>query len=670
MFDNVRVTGLVGEVMNGLGSADGVATVANVPPTIAGGFSSALRTESQGLRFEGFEISDPALIEPTEWFAWAVDMDDGTPSTWNYAGSLAPPQFSVLIVHTMCTSGNACAEYTGLRNLLLAADDTGVVDGFNFINVPSPVAPTLSLLLQYDVIVVATNWAYFSFAPFDLARRLVGDRLASYIDAGRGGVLTMMAVYDLSTGAGDIFTINGRYMDQDYGAFEKEFYIFVPQTSLGTRYVPEHDIFVKVGPNVGTAAISPGDMRLTVGGGGNAAGRNGQLLADWPNGNSAIGVKALLNGERTAHFGAYGAGIAGPTQNAMLLRNMIGWVSGGIPSPKVPAFTHVYGDNGIYTVDFSVIDDDMGFVWDAAANAPVEVIPGVEISHRFVEVAVDNVDPKIVKVPGSGGGAEAFIATEFCLRVSGQAGNSVTMSVYADGLLFTTTTVRMTGSPNVPIDKCGLAKVDVMRTQSFTVELTYSAPNGGSNPTWLIIGPWREPVNPGHGTIVIKYDEFKEGGVTFVSTPLPTLKRDLLDSGQGAKIDFSAEAFDVGTDDLAFVWSWGGEGSVVYDATDPDSVYTIHVYHNDGTARSDGDLEQLDLLGFSEPYFDRAANDERSSAGTTNFRVRDSAVHAFPGGQGIYYVFLMVVDDDNGRGYTSPFLRDGMDIEVIVLDLR
>jgi hypothetical protein len=75
MFDNVRITGIVGEVMNGLGSADGVATVANVPPTIAGGFSSALRTESQGLRFEGFEISDPALIEPTEWFAWAVDMD-------------------------------------------------------------------------------------------------------------------------------------------------------------------------------------------------------------------------------------------------------------------------------------------------------------------------------------------------------------------------------------------------------------------------------------------------------------------------------------------------------------------------------------------------------------------------------------------------------------------
>ena len=136
----------------------------------------------------------------------------------------------------------------------------------------------------------------------------------------------------------------------------------------------------------------------------------------------------------------------------------------------------------------------------------------------------------------------------------------------------------------------------------------------------------------------------------------------------GAKVDFVAEAYDPGTDDLAFLWSWGSDASDVYGWT-PESVYAIHVHHNDGTARTDGVLARPQYLGFSEPYFDRWANDERSPIGTTDFRVRDTAVHAFTGGQAYYYVFLMVLDDDNGRGYPSPYGLDGIDVEVIVVDL-
>jgi len=35
----------------------------------------------------------------------------------------------------------------------------------------------------------------------------------------------------------------------------------------------------------------------------------------------------------------------------------------------------------------------------------------------------------------------------------------------------------------------------------------------------------------------------------------------------------------------------------------------------------------------------------------------------------VYYVFLMVVDDDNGRGYPSTFFHDGIDIQVLLVDL-
>jgi len=224
---------------------------------------------------------------------------------------------------------------------------------------------------------------------------------------------------------------------------------------------------------------------------------------------------------------------------------------------------------------------------------------------------------------------------------------------------------RMNGDPNPPTEKCAMLRVVVLASHTYAADLTYSDPEGGSNPTWLIFSPWREPVTPGHGTISTKYD-FDTAGT--VSQSLDTLKQDLFDSGRGAKIDFVAEAYDSGTDDLAFLWSFGAEGGVVYDPS-AESVYGIHVHHNDGSARTDGDLAGLQYLGFSEPYFDRGANDERTPFGTTNFRVRDTAVHAFEGGQAYYYVFLLVVDDDNSRGYPSASAHDGMDVEVFVVDL-
>ena len=663
--DNFRVTGVVGEVMEGLGSAEGTATIANVAPTVIGGFDSALRDEAQALEFKGFKIDDPALLEPTEWFAYAWDFDDGTPVEWTYKGSLAPPKLDVFVIQTLCLSGNSCGEYRQLEDTLLAQDDVGSVTPFNFINYPFlPTAPTLNTMLQYDVIVVATNWAYISYQPFDLARRQVGDRLAQYIDAGRGGVVTVMAVYDLSAFYGDIFSINGRYMDDDYGPFERLEYLFGGGV-LGTIHDPEHDLFVGVASGgVESAFIHSGDYKVSRGGRNNAAGADGVLLADWTDGNSAVGVKELNNGMRTVHVGMFG--MPQGSQSGMLWRNALGWASGGIPSPKIPAFTHTFGDNGVYTIDLMAIDDDMGYEWDFGANEPMAVLD-TEISHRLVEVAVDNVEPTIVPKSGTGGGIEAFIATQVCIRISGQAGNSVTADVYEDGVLAASVTAtRESGSPNPETEKCGLLKVDVLAAHDYSVDLTYSRPNGGSNPTWLIFSPWRDPVSPGHGTISQKYD-FSAAGT--ISVDLPNLKRALVDSGLGAKIDFSAEAYDPGTDDLAFLWAWGTEDSVPYEISSL-SVYTIHVYHNSGDTRTDGALETPQFLGFSEPYFDRDANDERSPMGTMDFRVRDTAVHAFSGGQDLYYVFLLVLDDDNSRGYPSTFLHDGIDVEFLVVDLR
>jgi hypothetical protein len=594
---------------------------------------------------------------------------------WVYKGSLAPNRLNILIVHTIClgaiyatcqagSSGDLVAFVAALKSL----DDVGVVDTWNYMNYPNvPTAPDLSLMMQYDVIIVATNWAYTSYAPFDLARRQVGDRLADYMDSGRGGVLTEMAVYDLSGGA-DTFAIRGRYITDQYGPFKGANYNF-GGTTLGERLDPNHDVFTGVGPDVQSTIIFSGNYPLTVGGKNNAAGMNGILLAKWSGGQMAVGVKTLLNGARDAHFGAWATPAGADTP--MLLRNLIGWVSGGLPSPKIPDFTHVWGDNGIYTVTITAIDDDMGFVWDAAANAPVQVLFGQGtgfLSERKVTVSVDNVDPTIQTGAG-GAGFGAFIATKVCLRVSGQAGNTVTANIFADGVLVGTTTVTRqdNGGPNPTTDKCGLFKIDVMGTgtHTYSADLVYQQPNGGSNPTWLIFQPWREPITPGHGTVTLKVD-LSAPGTTVV--PLPTLKQDLIAGGQGAKIDFQAEASDPGTDDLAFFWIWGAGGAYVPGS--PTSDYTIHVWHNDGGAMANGVLAGTQFLGFTEPYFDRTANTGRSPFGTENFDVRDTATHSFSGGQALYYVTLIVLDDDNARGYASHFApNDGTDMAFFVINL-
>jgi hypothetical protein len=407
-----------------------------------------------------------------------------------------------------------------------------------------------------------------------------------------------------------------------------------------------------------------GDNAVTVGGLGIAAGMNGLNLADNAAGGRGVGVKELSNGARAVHIGAF-LGPYGPDM-PRLLYNAIGWAAGGIPTPNLKPFNYQFGDDGIYTVELSVIDDDMGYVWDPVNNVPVEVIPGIPYAKRFMTVTVDNVDPTIAS---DNGGFEAFIATTVCVRVSGTEGNSVTAEVFEDGVLVSsTTTLRLTGDPNPPDEKCGLFKMDVLKAHSYDATLTYSAPNGGSNPTWLIFNPWRDPVTPGHGTVSWKYDLETDGEV--IPQSLSTLKTGLLDSGHGAKIDFTAEAYDPGTDDLAFFWIWGAVSNSPYEnPNDATQVYQINVHHNTGMPTSDGTLADPQHLGFSEPYFDRAANTGRSPLGTMNYRVHDTAAHAFDMEQSMYYVALIVFDDDNGRGYPSPFMTDGIDMDFIFLDL-
>lgn len=374
-----------GGPIGGLGNVSGPANITNVDAVITGGFDSAERDPDGNVSFYGFRIADPALFESTEWFAYAWDFGDGTPVEWEYVGNLTPPKFEVLLLHTLCLSGNSCANYTALRDTLQGLDDVASVDGHNFMNYPgNPQAPALGVLLSHDVVVVAMNWGYASYRPWDVVRRLVGNRLAEYLDADAGGVVTLMTAFDSSPQLGDGFTLSGRYVVDDYGPFEKSTF-GANGSTLGTLLDPDHDLFVDVhASDVESSRVHSGNYSVTIGGNGEAAGRNGTVLARWSDGNSAIGVKTLNNGRRTVHLGLSWSIVGGDTPQ--LLRNAIGWAAGGIPTPLLMPITHQFGNSPPYTVDLMIIDDDMGWEWDFLNQVPIEIIAPAVISHRYITI--------------------------------------------------------------------------------------------------------------------------------------------------------------------------------------------------------------------------------------------------------------------------------------------
>ena len=95
----------------------------------------------------------------------------------------------------------------------------------------------------------------------------------------------------------------------------------------------------------------------------------------------------------------------------------------------------------------------------------------------------------------------------------------------------------------------------------------------------------------------------------------------------------------------------------------------MNIHNNLDGSVTQGTEANPQMLGFSEPFFNRAANTGRSPAGTINFSVRDHVSHQFSGSATFVWVVLIVLDDDNSRGYPSEYFHDGSDMEFIVLDL-
>ena len=166
-----------------------------------------------------------------------------------------------------------------IRNKLVAAGSSAVAGGFGtvdtFLVSPGYPVPTLTQLLQYDAVLVYSDYSFNDSVAF-------GDVLADYVDNGGGVVL---ATFAFNAGGGN--GISGRISTGGYLPF-----------TLGSAYAPGNLTLIKDAP------AHPILNEVSSFNGGNASYHNApinttpgtELVAHWSNNQPLVGAKQLAPG--------------------------------------------------------------------------------------------------------------------------------------------------------------------------------------------------------------------------------------------------------------------------------------------------------------------------------------------------------------------------------------
>jgi PKD repeat protein len=215
---------------------------------------------------------------------------------------------------------------------------------------------------------------------------------------------------------------------------------------------------------------------------------------------------------------------------------------GTFPFSATDTMSHIYGDNGVYSLTITVEDDDGG------------------VTELVTSITINNVAPTIENV-------EAYVIVDFTLRIAGEKWHSVDLIIYEDDVMMTSgQVVRYPGNPDDQLLILEGVKCHV--TAEITAQVLYTPlddpvngqPNGAT-PCWLNVSFEDGGYNVLNHTFNVQHPDTWEWNVSINEMLV------------GQKITFEGTATDPGSDDLTFTWSW--------DDGTPDNATT---YYNDGSS--------------------------------------------------------------------------------------